>query len=214
MTSLESNNCPILCPDDISEKTKSVEYPIRGRLHFRTIELKRELQEGVKKDFDSVIHLNIGDVHAFGQKPITFIRQVIALCLLPMDEIDKSDFPEDAKDRARKILSSCNGGAIGSYTDVTGLDTVKTDIARYITERDGSVLCDPKSICLTSGATDGIDVNVCLNLPPLTYLIFYFQLLVRFFNAPCNDKPTGFLIPVPTYSCYTAAISCGNAIGV
>ena len=159
MASIESNNYPLVSSNYISEKTKSVEYPIRGRLHFRTIELKHELQEGTKKDFDSVIHLNIGDVHAFGQRPITFVRQVISLCLLPIEQIDKSDFPEDAKERARRILSSCNGGAIGSYTDVTGLDVVKNDIATYITERDGMITCDPKNICLTSGATDGIDVN-------------------------------------------------------
>lgn len=32
--------------------------------------------KGIKKDYDSIIHLNIGDCQAFGQKPITFIRQV------------------------------------------------------------------------------------------------------------------------------------------
>lgn len=32
--------------------------------------------QGVKKPFDYVIRANIGDCHAMGQKPITFLRQV------------------------------------------------------------------------------------------------------------------------------------------
>ena len=32
--------------------------------------------QGVKKPFENVVKANIGDCHAVGQKPITFIRQV------------------------------------------------------------------------------------------------------------------------------------------
>ena len=32
--------------------------------------------KGVEKPFSSVIKANIGDAHAMGNKPITFIRQV------------------------------------------------------------------------------------------------------------------------------------------
>lgn len=32
--------------------------------------------QGVKKPFTEVIRANIGDAHAMGQKPITFLRQV------------------------------------------------------------------------------------------------------------------------------------------
>ncbi len=32
--------------------------------------------QGAKKPFTEVIKANIGDAHAMGQKPITFIRQV------------------------------------------------------------------------------------------------------------------------------------------
>ena len=42
---------------------------------------------------------------------------------------------------------------------MTGIDVVKQDIARYITERDGIIDCDPYSICVTSGATTAIDVS-------------------------------------------------------
>ena len=39
----------------------------------------QELAAGVKKPFANVIKANIGDAHAMGNKPITFIRQVAIL---------------------------------------------------------------------------------------------------------------------------------------
>ena len=53
---------------------------------------------------------NVGDAHAMGQKPITFIRQVISLVAYP-DLQNSSQFPEDAKARAREILLSSRGSA-------------------------------------------------------------------------------------------------------
>ena len=35
--------------------------------------------KGIKKPFEAVVKANIGDCHSFGQKPITFIRQVCEL---------------------------------------------------------------------------------------------------------------------------------------
>jgi hypothetical protein len=40
--------------------------------------VNQELEAGVKKPFANVIKANIGDAHAMGNKPITFIRQVMA----------------------------------------------------------------------------------------------------------------------------------------
>ena len=37
------------------------------------------IQKGVIKNFDKIIRANIGDCHATGQKPLTFLRQVIKL---------------------------------------------------------------------------------------------------------------------------------------
>ena len=76
--------------------------------------------------------------------------------------MDRNEFPEDVKQRAKRILASCNNNAIGSYTDITGIEVTKYDIAGYIAERDGTVSCDPKNICLTSGAVDAIEVKFLL----------------------------------------------------
>ena len=67
----------------------------------------------MEKPFERVIRANIGDCHATGQKPITFIRQVMALCTYP-ELLNDDKFPEDAKERARRILKSCGGGSVGT----------------------------------------------------------------------------------------------------
>jgi hypothetical protein len=72
----EDDHLPILTSMNISEKTKNVEYRICGKVHLKAKKLKYELDSGEKKSFESIIHLNIGDVQAFGQKPLTFVRQV------------------------------------------------------------------------------------------------------------------------------------------
>ena len=60
---------------------------------------------------------NIGDAHAMGQKPITFIRQVLALVAYP-DLLKSKEFPEDAKLRARAILQSSGGSAGASLDEI------------------------------------------------------------------------------------------------
>ena len=53
-----------------------------------------------------MIKANIGDAHAMGNKPITFIRQVLAIVTHP-PLLDSQDFPEDAKARARSDRTKC-----------------------------------------------------------------------------------------------------------
>ena len=67
----------------------------------------------MKKPFSSVIKANIGDAHAMGNKPITFIRQVLAIVTHP-PLLDSQDFPEDAKARAQDILK---GSSVGGFRE-------------------------------------------------------------------------------------------------
>uniref|UniRef100_A0A0B7BIS3 alanine transaminase n=1 Tax=Arion vulgaris TaxID=1028688 RepID=A0A0B7BIS3_9EUPU len=83
-----------------------LQYAVRGPIVIRATEIEKELKTGKKKPFTRVVKANIGDCHATGQKPVTFIRQVLALCNYP-DLLDLTVFPEDAKAKARKILSDC-----------------------------------------------------------------------------------------------------------
>ena len=75
----------------------------------------------MQKPFKNVIKANIGDAHAMGNKPITFIRQVLAIVTHP-PLLESAEFPEDAKSRARDILNGCKGGSVGSYSDSPGLE--------------------------------------------------------------------------------------------
>ncbi|KTF79541.1 hypothetical protein cypCar_00032865 [Cyprinus carpio] len=103
----------VLTMDTMNPNVKRVEYAVRGPIVQRAVQIERELKMGIKKPFTEVIRANIGDCHAMGQKPITFFRQVLALCSYP-DLLEDGKFPEDAKSRARRILQACGGGSLGT----------------------------------------------------------------------------------------------------
>ena len=69
--------------------------------------------QGVKKDFISVIRANIGDCHATGQKPITFLRQVMGLSTLP-ELLNEDKYPADVKERVNRLLKDCKGHSVGN----------------------------------------------------------------------------------------------------
>ncbi|NWQ87815.1 ALAT1 aminotransferase, partial [Burhinus bistriatus] len=112
---------------------------------------------GVPKPFTEVIKANIGDAHAMGQKPITFLRQVTALCLYP-ELLTEPSIPEDAKDRARRLLAACSGQSAGAYSASPGIELVRQDVARFLQRRDG-IPAKPQDIFLSTGASDAIVVR-------------------------------------------------------
>ena len=114
----------------------------------------------MKKPFPEVIKANIGDCHAMGQVPITFIRQVLALVSYP-ELLNDPKFPSDIKERARTILTGCRGGSVGSYTDSPGIEIIRKHVAQYIERRDGGIPCDWQNIILSAGTV-------------LLLLVFYF----------------------------------------
>ena len=88
--------------------------------------MKPQYLQGVQKQFKSVIKANIGDAHAMGNKPITFIRQVMALITHPpLLETGKNFFPTDVRERARVILEGCRGGSVGAYSDSPGIEIIR-----------------------------------------------------------------------------------------
>ena len=98
----------------INPRAIKMEYAVRGPIVTRSVNLMKELAAGAQKPFDSVLQANIGDCHATGQKPITFIRQVIALLSYP-ELLNTDTFSEDVKEHARRILDGCKGSSVGSY---------------------------------------------------------------------------------------------------
>jgi len=179
---------PTVVLDNMNPCIKKMEYAVRGPLVIRATAIEQELKDGVKKPFTSVIKANIGDAHAMGNKPITFIRQVLALITHP-PLLDSEDFPEDAKTRARAILAGCKGGSVGSYSDSPGLEVIRRHVAEYIMERDGGIECDWRNIILCAGASEGI--RGCLKL----------------LTGPGTGTRPGVMIPIPQYPLYSASLA-------
>nr|XP_031295779.1 alanine aminotransferase 1 isoform X2 [Camelus dromedarius] len=185
----------VLTLDTVNPCVRRVEYAVRGPIVLRALELEAELRQGVKKPFTEVIRANVGDAQAMGQKPITFLRQVLALCIHP-DLLNSPDFPEDAKRRAERILQACGGHSLGAYSISSGIQLIREDVAQYIERRDGGIPADPNNIFLSTGATDAI----------MTVL----ELLV----TGEGRTRTGVLIPIPQYPLYSAALAELNAVQV
>ncbi|KAL4648455.1 alanine aminotransferase 2-like isoform X1 [Arapaima gigas] len=192
---LASRRGKVLTMETMNPHVKKVEYAVRGPIVQRAVEIEKELKEGAKKPFSEVIKANIGDAHAMGQQPITFFRQVLALCSYP-ELLNSPLFPEDAKNRARHLLQSCGGGSIGAYSASQGIECVRKDIARYIEQRDGGIPCNPDNIYLSTGASDAI--------------VTILKLLV------CGEgqNRTGAMIPIPQYPLYSAALTELGAVQI
>lgn len=181
----------VLTIENINPHVKKMEYAVRGPIVIRAGEIEQEMSKNPKhgKPFSEVIRANIGDCHATGQKPNTFIRQVVALCTDPDHLMNDPSYPSDAKDRARRILDSCSGKSIGSYSDSSGVRVIREDIAKYIAERDGQP-SSPDDIFLSTGASDSIKT-----------------ILKLLMTGQSGNKRAGIMIPIPQYPLYTATIA-------
>jgi len=180
----------VLTPEMVNEGIKIMSYAVRGPLMIRANELEKQVAEGVKKPFSNVIKANIGDAHAMGNKPITFIRQVMAIITHP-PLLETDAFPEDAKARARDILAGCRGGSVGSYSDSPGIEIIRRHVASYIKERDGGIESDWRHIMLCAGASEGIRGIMKLMTNP----------------GGENTKRPGVMIPIPQYPLYSASLA-------
>ncbi|CAL8070732.1 unnamed protein product [Orchesella dallaii] len=187
MANGSSGTAKTITLDNMNPHIKTMEYAVRGPLVIRATEIEKELAAGAQKPFKEVIKANIGDAHAMGQRPITFIRQVLALVSYP-ELIDKSDFPADVKTKAREILAGCKGGSAGSYSDSSGIEIIRKHAAEYITRRDGGIPANPDDIILCAGASEGIRATL------------------KLFVETSAGEP-GVMIPIPQYPLYSASLA-------
>ncbi|XP_051884034.1 alanine aminotransferase 2 isoform X1 [Pristis pectinata] len=189
------NGDRVLNIGSLNPQVRATEYAVRGPIVIKAGEIEKELQQGAQKPFTEIIKANIGDAHAMGQQPITFLRQVVALCTCP-ELIDSPDFPADAKERAQRILQDCGGHSLGSYSASQGLYCIRQDVAKYVESRDGGVPVDPGNIYITTGASDGI------------------MSVLKLLLSGEGRMRTGVMIPIPQYPLYSAAISELGAVQV
>jgi len=175
---------------DLSDAVINTYYAVRGPIVARAQKLENSGKE--------IIYCNIGNPQALKQKPLTFVRNTLAVCEQP--ELLKSpniDLMEDVKEKAHYILEQSKHG-LGAYSESKGLRFVRKAIADFIISRDSfngvEQNADFENIYLTDGASKGVQAA-------LTLLI-----------AKKND---GILIPIPQYPLYSATITLygGQQIG-
>ncbi|KAF7634712.1 Aminotran_1_2 domain-containing protein [Meloidogyne graminicola] len=185
--STKSTDNRVLTVDTINPNVITMEYAVRGPIVIRAVELEKQLENGAKLPFNSVIKANIGDAHAMGQTPITFIRQVIA-CTSDPSLLKIEYYPEDVKQKALSLLNACGGGSVGSYTQSNGIEIIRKHIAQFIERRDGYA-CDPDSVCISGGASESIR-----------------NVLKLFIHPDSSKKKSGIMVPIPQYPLYSASI--------
>ncbi|THD24795.1 Alanine aminotransferase [Fasciola hepatica] len=175
----------------INPNVVRLEYAVRGPIVQRAQEIENSLRKGEKKSFDHIIRCNIGDCQAAGQKPISFIRNVLSVAT-NHDLFKSARIPEDAKERARRFLDSC-GGSVGVYSQSTGVQIVREDVARYIKNRD-NLPANPSDIFLSTGASEAVKIIL--------------QLLS---TGSDGSKRAGIMVPIPQYPLYSATNAEYNA---
>ncbi|XP_033117201.1 alanine aminotransferase 1-like [Anneissia japonica] len=185
----------VLTVENMNPHIRTMEYAVRGPIVQRATEIEHELSKGVKKPYKDVVKCNIGDAHAMGQRPITFLRQVVSLCTYP-ELLQDNSFPADAKERAERILNCCRGRSVGSYSESAGLEVVRKDAAAYIEKRDGGIPSNPKNILLSAGASEGI------------------RCVLKLLVSGEGKTRTGVMIPIPQYPLYSATVAELDAVQV
>lgn len=169
--------------EDIGRAVRDAAYAVRGPIVARAQELERQGRK--------IVYCNIGNPQSLGQRPITWVRQVIALAEYP-ELLDRaaSLFPADAVAAARRVLEGTQHG-MGAYTESKGYRFVREAVAEFIRARDG-IASDPDAIFLTDGASKGVQAAL--------------RLLI-------SDERDGVMIPIPQYPLYSATITLyGGAI--
>ena len=164
--------------EDIGRAVREAEYAVRGPIVARAQELERQGRK--------IIYCNIGNPQSLGQRPITWVRQVLALAEYPelLERAPAGLFPADVLEAARKVLAGSQHG-LGAYTESKGYRFVREAVAGFIRARDG-IASDPEAIFLTDGASKAVQSVL--------------RLLI-------DDARDGVMIPIPQYPLYSATVT-------
>ncbi|XP_041694670.1 alanine aminotransferase 2-like [Coregonus clupeaformis] len=146
---------------EVNPMVRGIRVSPQGALQRRSEQITALLQQGEQKPFKEVIDISSGDSHRTGIKPISFVRQVLSVCLYP-ELLHDDTLPGDVRQRAQRLLGECDGGSVGSYTDSCGLPHVQRSVAEFITGRDRGVPSYPRNIFISAGSQTALKVMVKL----------------------------------------------------
>ena len=184
----------ILRPDTINPCVQKMSYEVRGELVLTAHRIEQELRTGDRRNYESVLFCNTGNPQAAGTDPVTFYREVLALCDCPT-LLERSDveslFSPDAVARARTLVNGIPGGT-GAYSHSQGVIGFRERVAIFLEERDGFPAFG-NDIFLTNGASAAI------------------TMVMQVLLAHPHDA---VLIPIPQYPIYAATIEMLDAKAV
>lgn len=169
----------MLTINDINSSLINAEYAVRGKI----VERAQYLESLGQK----IIYCNIGNPHALGQKPLTYIRQTLSLLEYPEllnSKIALKKYPKDIIEKAKQILQQHPYGT-GAYSQSLGIEFIRSAVADFIQQRD-NITTHKDQIILTDGASKGVQAVL--------------QMLLK-------DSNSGIMIPIPQYPLYSATIT-------
>ncbi|MHA1168892.1 MAG: aminotransferase class I/II-fold pyridoxal phosphate-dependent enzyme, partial [Candidatus Hodarchaeales archaeon] len=169
----------VLGIEDMNDRVIKAQYAVRGLIVTRAYELR---DKGKK-----IVFCNIGNPQALGQKPFTYMGQLLALLRYPMiieDEKVAGFFPADLIHRAKEIIGN-NPNLVGKYSASPGVKFVRNAVSNFIEKRDG-IPSNPDDIFMTDGASKGVDLIL---------------------KSIIKKKNTGIMTPIPQYPLYSADIT-------
>ncbi|MBW2610318.1 MAG: aminotransferase class I/II-fold pyridoxal phosphate-dependent enzyme [Deltaproteobacteria bacterium] len=193
----------------VNQNIMEMEYAVRGPIPKRAAEL---IKQGM-----TTIPCNIGNPQAFGQKPISYYRQVLSLVEDPskiarerklntilkhnidaLSGLNNTDFISDhVLNLSESFLVKTEIG-LGAYSESNGPLFIREAIARFIDKRDEvdtshGVSANPDNIFITNGASEGAR---------------------RIIDLLIADKNDGIMIPIPQYPLYSATIKRSGGVQV
>ncbi|KAM8874141.1 alanine aminotransferase 1-like [Spinachia spinachia] len=162
----------------VNPRVRGIRASAHTPLHRLATQITQDIPLGALKPFKEVIDVSAGDPHKAGLKPLTFVRQVLAVCLLPR-LLEEETLPMDVRLRAQRLLEACDGGSVGSYTASSGLPHVRQSVAEFIMRRDVGVPAYAKDIFICAGLERALMV------------------FVKLLAGGEEETQTGVLTPVP-----------------
>lgn len=168
--------------ESMSQSLRRMQYAVRGEVVMKADQMKAQGRD--------ILYTNIGNPHQVGQSPITYYRQVLALCDLPPEcgihhpEVHNM-FPADVIQRAKEMMDLIGPSGTGAYTSSQGVLGIRKHVAEFIEQRD-RYPSYPGNIFLTNGASSAIGM------------------VLQGLLAQNNDA---VMIPIPQYPIYSALIS-------
>lgn len=176
----------------MNQRLFKASYAVRGEIAIRSMEIEAQMRKGQKFPFESISACHVGNPQVMGQKPLTWIRQGLALAAYPELLNHPELFPPDIIEKIKKLLARVKGG-IGAYSESQGLLAVREEICYYIKTRDGLGEVLPQDIFITNGASPAIDAVL---------------------NTAVSGPQDGVLTPIPQYPLYNALVTMKNGTNI